>query len=88
MLVGLMLLVKSCFPNDPNRDIHIIAGITLVLAGCGFVAAGPTAAVDDHHAGVLAGVVRGQVEVGFFGAVGREVSDVLFDADFGRIGGE
>jgi hypothetical protein len=37
LLAGVALLLRSVSSDDPNRAIHIIAGISLVLTGCGLI---------------------------------------------------
>jgi hypothetical protein len=37
LLVGFILLARSIPSDDPNRAIHVIAGIGLVVTGCGLL---------------------------------------------------
>jgi hypothetical protein len=37
LLFGVMLVLRGIFPNDPGRDIHIIAGLSLIISGGGLM---------------------------------------------------
>ncbi len=71
---------------DGHADVSVAGqrGADLDFTGGPLVAAGPAAAVDDHHARVFgAGLLdRRKVEIGFFSPAGLEVFDVLVDVDF------
>lgn len=37
LLLGIALVLKSFLTNDALRDIHIIAGLTIIIAGGGLM---------------------------------------------------